>query len=259
MKHFLILIGGPGKFKGCDKAHDQTWLNYIVPMQLAAMRDYYRKQPNETVHWVVYEPPYKERWKDDSIITKKEKAQDDGYHLHSIRKIAADKVLKSGSGSYLERIKAISKKQGILYKGIQTPNEFWSYISTLKDGSLNRIWYSGHASGMELMLSLTHDNNCIASAFTRDTIPNTDLEDVTIQKIVKSKLATGTKTASKFYGCYTAAIAKKWHSIFSTPAEGATLKIDFGVINKPSNIVNILERIEQTSTSIGKPDWKVYK
>jgi len=27
-KHFIILIGGPGKFQGCDKAHDQTWTNY---------------------------------------------------------------------------------------------------------------------------------------------------------------------------------------------------------------------------------------
>ena len=25
--NFIILIGGPGLFKGCDKAHDQTWTN----------------------------------------------------------------------------------------------------------------------------------------------------------------------------------------------------------------------------------------
>ncbi len=39
MQNFIILIGGPGLFEGCDKAHDQNWSNYIVPLQLAAQRD----------------------------------------------------------------------------------------------------------------------------------------------------------------------------------------------------------------------------
>jgi hypothetical protein len=32
MTNFVILIGGPGLFMGCDKAHDQSWSNYIVPL-----------------------------------------------------------------------------------------------------------------------------------------------------------------------------------------------------------------------------------
>ena len=63
--------GGPGLFKGCDKAHDQSWTNYIVPLQLAAQKNLYKKQPDEVVHWVLYEPPYKKRWQDDSVITNK--------------------------------------------------------------------------------------------------------------------------------------------------------------------------------------------
>ena len=43
---------------------------------------------------------------------------------------------------------------------------------------------------------------------------------------------------------------------FSLIAERATNKIDFGVINRHSNIVNVLERIEATPTSVGSPDWK---
>ena len=37
-KRFIILIGGPTVFMRCDKEHDQTWSNYIVPMQIAAQR-----------------------------------------------------------------------------------------------------------------------------------------------------------------------------------------------------------------------------
>jgi hypothetical protein len=52
MGTFVVLIGGPGLFKGCDKAHDQSWTNYIVPVQLAAQTNLYKKQSIEVVHWV---------------------------------------------------------------------------------------------------------------------------------------------------------------------------------------------------------------
>jgi hypothetical protein len=169
MGNFVILIGGPGLFKGCDKTHDQSWTNYIVPLQLAAQRNLYRKQPSEVIHWVLYEPPYRKRWLDDSVITEEEKKQIDGYHLHSIRKAAADRILAKGALSYIDRIKMI-----------------------------------------------------------------------------------------KFYGCYTNSFAKEWNSIFGAGAAGAKEKIDFGVVDRPSNIVNIMERIEKTPTSVGNPDWTVH-
>ncbi len=37
------------------------------------------------------------------------------------------------------------------------------------------------------------------------------------------------------------------------------MKIDFGVIDHPSSIVNIMERIEKTPTSRGNPDWTAHK
>ena len=256
MSHFVILIGGPGLFEGCDKAHDQTWLNYVVPMQLAAQKNLYKKTTGETVHWVVYEPPYRNRWNDDSVITAAEKKESDGYNLHSIRKAAADKILAKGAANYLDRIKSIANSYSIRYKGINTPKDFWNYLKALPDNSINRIWYSGHASDKELMLSLTHAGACVASAYVKDTIKNTDISKYAS---IKKKFRTTTTSISKFYGCYTNDFAKEWHKTFGVGAAGAKEKIDFGVINRPSNIVNIMERIEKTATTVGPPDWTVHK
>ncbi len=256
MNNFVILIGGPGLFKGCDKAHDQSWTNYIVPLQLAAQKNLYRKQPGEVVHWVVYEPPYRNRWNDDAIITKKEKQEDDGSHLHSIRKAAADKMLAKGAYSYAQRIQNIANANGIKYKGINKPNEFWSYLQSLGDNSINRVWYSGHASSLGLMLSLFHSNACVAQASVNDMILKTDI----INRVrLKKKFNKASKKVSKFYGCYTEEFAKEWNKIFGLSTAGAKEKIDFGVVDRPSNIVNIMERIEKTPTSAGSPDWTVYK
>jgi len=136
MGNFVVLIGGPGLFKGCDKAHDQSWTNYIVPVQLAAQKNLYKKQSSEVVHWVLYEPPYKNRWHEDSIITDKEKKEIDGYHLHSIRKAAADKILAKGATSYINRIRMIANANGIIYKGINKPDEFWNYLQSMVHSSI---------------------------------------------------------------------------------------------------------------------------
>lgn len=256
MNHFLILIGGPGLFKGCDKAHDQSWSNYIVPLQLAAQKNSYKKQVKETVHWVLYEPPYDKRWQDDSVITAEEKKQDDGYNLHSIRKAAADKVVQRGGSSYTHRIKTLAIENGITYKGIKKPADFWTYLASMPDASVTRVWYSGHASGNELMLSLTHDDACAPAAFVTDTIP---LQHIAANKTLANKFAKSAGAVSKFYGCYTSRFAELWFQTFGVAAAGATNKIDFGVVNKPSNVVDIMERIEKTPTSLGNPDWKIFK
>lgn len=256
MGNFVILIGGPGVFKGCDKAHDQSWSNYIVPLQLAAQKNLYKKQFGELIHWVLYEPPYKKRWQDDSVITKKEKQEIDGYHLHSIRKAATDKLLAKGASSYIDRIKTIANANGIKFKGINKPDEFWKYLQSLSDNSITRVWYSGHASKRELMLSLTHNLACNAAAFPKDTISTSEISR---QSSLQKKFSKTSNQVSKFYGCYTEGFAKEWNSVFGIAAAGAKEKIDFGVINRASNIVNIMERIEKTPTSKGNPDWTEYK
>jgi len=257
MENFIVLIGGPGLFKGCDKAHDQSWTNYIVPVQLAAQKNLYHRRPKEVVHWVLYEPPYKKRWLDDSVITAKEKKESDGYNLHSIRKTAADKILAKKAFSYIDRIKQIAKSNSITYKGISKPSEFWQYLKSLDDKSITRVWYSGHASKTGLMLALTHDTSCDAAAFPSDMVNKSDIagNKATLLK----KINVSSKQISKFYGCYTAGFAQEWHKVFGVSAAGAVEKIDFGVVDRPSHIVNIMERIEKTPTSVGKPDWTTYK
>ena len=167
MKHFIILIGGPDRFQNCDRKYDQTWSNYIVPPQLAAMHNSYNHTPDEKVHWEVYKKPYEFRWFDDSAITDAEKIQRDGAWLHSILKKATDKV--------------------------------------------------------------------------------------------RSKGAQKTKQASRFYDCCTNGFVQEWHNVFNAPTEGAQSKIDFGVVNRPSRISSVLERITKTYTSKGDPDWTRYK
>jgi len=95
MSKFIVLIGGPSTFMGCDKEHDQTWLNFVVPMQLAGTNKLYNLEKGEKLYWLVYEPPYHQRWADDSVLTPAEHKQSDGFWLHSIPKHAADAVVKS--------------------------------------------------------------------------------------------------------------------------------------------------------------------
>ncbi len=256
MGNFVILIGGPGLFKGCDKAHDQNWTNYIVPLQLAAQRNLYNRQSGETVHWVLYEPPYRKRWLDDSVITKQEKQESDGYHLHSVRKTAADRVLARRAGSYIHRIQIIAVTNGITYKGINNPDEFWNYLQSLGDDSITRVWYSGHASPDGLMLALFHDNACKPKALLTDMIRNIEISK---RVDLRKKFHKTSKKMSKFYGCYTKGFALEWNKIFGVSAASAKAKIDFGVIDRPSSIVNIMKRIETTPTSEGNPDWTEYQ
>jgi hypothetical protein len=73
-RNFIILIGGPGLYFACDAVHDKAWSNYVVPMQLAAQKKLYQLD-NETVHWVVFAPAYRQRWNDDINITSSEKKE----------------------------------------------------------------------------------------------------------------------------------------------------------------------------------------
>ena len=252
MLNFIILIGGPGLFVGCDKKHDQSWRNYFVPMQLAAMNNIYKKLADETVHWVVYEPAYRERWNDDSVITSDEKKQDDGYNLHSIRLAAANKVLKTKANSYLHRIQVVAKELGITYKGIQKPAEFWAYLTAQPNESISRTWYSGHASGKGLMLSLTHDA-CEAVAKTEDMVMAASIKG---NAALASKFSKKSTLLSKFYGCYTKDFAQNWHEVFGVPTAGAINKIDFSVVDSPTiGSDDLLTRIEKTPTSQGATGW----
>jgi len=257
MSRFIILIGGPSKFLGCDKEHDQTWNNFIVPMQLAGQRNLYARGTDEQIVWLVHEPSYQFRWSDDSVIDATEQKQDDGYWLHSNRKKAADTVVsEKGATNYINRIKMIANSVKASYQGISKPDDFWNYIKSCPTGSISRVWYCGHASGLGLMLALGHDPICRASSKTVDMIL---AENIIKYSSLQNRFQTHTTKSSKFYGCYTRAFALAWNQVFGVPTEGATNKIDFSTINGNSNIPDILKRIEQTPTSKGNPDWNSFK
>jgi hypothetical protein len=256
MRHFIILIGGPATFQSCDKQHDQVWRNYIVPPQLAAERDLYRKSPDEKIHWVVYEQPYELRWNDDSVITPAEKRQCDGAWLHSVRKEAADGVLRKAATNYLHRIQAVAGQYNINYKGIRTPQGFWDYLAAFPRKSVSRVWYFGHAAGSGLMLALTHDSACEPSAERKDIIY---MDGLYRQSHLADRFISDTRKASRFYGCFTNDFARTWSQVFKVPAEGASRTIDFGVVDRASDINCVLERIKRTPTSKGDPGWTKHR
>ena len=138
---FVILIGGPGTYQACDAGHDKAWLNYILPMQVAADKDLYNRGRDQ-VHWVVYEPAYNVRWLDDSEITFLEGLREtfSGRALHKVRKAAADKVRGTGAAGYVDRIKAIAHGFAITYQGINSPKEFWDYLASFPPKSISRTW-----------------------------------------------------------------------------------------------------------------------
>ena len=106
------------------------------------------------------------------------------------------------------------------------------------------------------MLALSHSSTCVPQASVNDMILTTDLSK---QVSLQNKFSKASSRVSKFYGCYTEDFAKEWNKVFGLSAAGAKEKIDFGVVDRPSNIVNVMERIEKTPTSFGIPDWTVYK
>jgi hypothetical protein len=253
-KNFVILIGGPGLFIDCDPRHDKTWLNYVAPMQLAAKDDLYKKDADEKVHWFVFEPPYEHRFIDDSEITLFERVEQFfvDAELHELRKKAADKVKSKGAKSYINRVKHLASNFGIAYHGLRKVDDFWSKLAEFPDGSLSRVWYSGHAAGTGLFLSLSHDRQCAPVSNT--IVQTSDIS--TMQTKIGPKIDSSSTKVSKFYGCGTKHFAEEWHRTFNVPTAGATHSITFAVLARPGS--NVLTLIEQTATSQENPEWVMF-
>ena len=279
-KNFVILIGGPGKYFACDKAHDKSWSNYIVPMQIAAQKNLYQLD-GETVHWVVFAPPYRSRWSDDIQITPSEKKEyglfgiergatgwkayelhkSDNW-LHQHRQNTAESVLQKkgpdgkNATSYVSRISQICAQNNIVCHFIDKPSEFWSYLLRMPDDSISRVWYSGHASDVGLYLDLHHDLASCSVPYSNNYISVADI--INIASRLKPKIFQKTKKHSKFYGCNTAAFTKQWYTEFAVPAEGANNKITFQAIYSGNPKFNVLDRLQTESTNAGAPDWNEF-
>jgi len=242
--NFVILIGGPGKFVSCDRIHDQTWKNYLVPVQLATQRDLVGKQPQETIHWLIYAPAYEDRWADDKGYVKQPAPAKKGENLFESRNKAVMDIERQKAGSYLGRIRQVAGTLGVKLTELRAKKDFWDFVRKLPDRSLSRFWYVGHASASGLMLALDHDPaTCTAGARVGDMIEVTELQ--TNEALLKAKFVN-TGKASKFYGCFTETFAQQLNRIVGVATEGAIMKIDFGVIDQASPIPNILERLEKS-------------
>jgi hypothetical protein len=234
--NFIILIGGPGKIASCDPAHDQTWKNYIAPIQVAVRKEKI-VAPGERLHWWVYAPAYRERWDDDS---KARATQTQRKEVAAIRALHAN--------DYLDRIQRAASGAGASFKALEKPNDFWVELGKLPDGSVSRVWYIGHASMDGLMLKLIHFGACSPGA-------DRDHDMIPLNAIRKNEPLVGRKLyrhgqPSKFLGCTTRAFAEQWRNVFKLTAEGATAKIDFSVTNRPSK-VEIIERLEKSEPTTG--------
>ena len=242
--HFVVLIGGPGTFEPCDRVHDQTWSNYVVPIQVATTQKQLDRSPGEVLHWWVYAPAYRERW-DDDVTDTKNPALERGSQLIDPRKKALDRVKASGAVNYLDRIKKFAGTAKAGYKEIESPADFWKQLDALPNGSVSRLWYIGHASPDGLMLKLIHAEvdgiACRPAAAPGDMIY---VQDIGKHSNIISKVLAKRGKPSKFYGCHTKAFAEQWNSLFSVGAEGAVTKIDFGLVDAPSTIKQVLPRLE---------------
>jgi hypothetical protein len=247
--HFIILVGGPGTFESCDRAHDQTWKNYIVPIQVAVQNKQLAATAAETMQWWVYAPAYSERWTDDLKDTANAKL-DRGKELLDSRGRDIANVRRANASDYLDRIARMAKSSKASFKALNSVGDFWKELQALPDRSVSRLWYIGHASSKGLMLKLMHDSSCAPAAQPSDMILVSDL--ATNSGLISAKLAAK-PGASKFYGCYTKDFAEQWNTRFGSATEGTTTKIDFGLIDAPSKIKEVLPRLEAGT------DWRRFR
>jgi hypothetical protein len=250
--NFVVLIGGPGTFEPCDRIHDQTWSNYVVPIQIATKEAQIDRAPGEVMHWWVYAPAYRDRWADD-VSDVQNPALDRGRELLDNRQKAINKVKDSGAKNYLDRIAKFSGAVKARYTEVESPADFWKRLGALPAGSVTRLWYIGHASPNGLMLKLMHTEidgaACQPAAADADMIY---IEDIGKNSSLISRALSKNGRPSKFYGCHTKAFAEQWNSVFSVGAEGAIRKIDFTLIDQPSTINHVLPRLE------GKAGWQSF-
>ncbi|WP_147446855.1 hypothetical protein [Corallococcus sp. CA047B] len=223
---FIILSGGPSKYNPKDPdRHDQSWDNFVTPPLLRSSGAELHDPATEDVHWLVYEPAYKDRWDSDTTHQKSAPTQ----HQHTV-----DIKTKRKRLNYIDLLKARAKDRGWKYEGLSLAQGFWDYINKLKSTKVSRVWFYGHARN-DLWLSLDHDSsNEAVSPASSAIVTVIDIKKVAPSSFVPQKAATH---PHKFFGCNTKAFAEKWASAFSVFAEGSDGKVGFEKIHDNSGKV----------------------
>ena len=270
-KNFIILIGGPGLYKGCDPAHDKAWNSYWNPVRILANAGLLPKKDKEHMYWFIYTPAYKRRFKDDDSSgggyfgDTWNKLFSDPSQLYRHRNKEAERVKKTGVIDYVNYIEnwavKLSKKHKYKtsIKKISHQKHFWNELKAFPDRSISRVWYFGHASGTSFFLTLDHDDQCNPVLFNtaKEAIKKSDIGRYKRIDRLHEKFVKKPSEPSKFYACYSAAFAEEWAKQYGVPAEGAVNKIEFGVVLRAgSTPENMLQRLE---TSVGPPNPSTWK
>jgi hypothetical protein len=238
---FVIVSGGPGLRKDCDKKHDQSWSNYVDAILNAARTGQLLRKDEAKVVWMVYEPAYALRWQDDKI-----------------RKLLAVKdVEREGFHDYLHKLQMRAQRYGFDYRPLTKAADFWDRLAGMQPNAVSRLWYFGH--GQEsLWLRLNHNSGCVAAA----PDPAEIISSMSIAARAPSlrnriyrrpgSPRYDRHAATKFYGCRTSLFALEWAKAFGTFAEGASLTLEFEDTWKPG-LQDVFAEYERRS------GWKKFR
>jgi hypothetical protein len=226
---FIILSGGPGVYDPKDpELHDQSWDNFVTPPLLRSNGLALHDDKAEEVHWLVYEPAYEERWKND--LANRKTAPTQYEHTVSIK-------LKLKLGSYLSLLKHRATERGWKYEGISSAQGFWDHINGLKGKKVSRVWFYGHARD-DLWLSLSHNptDHEAEGPESSAIVQGDELKKLKALSFIAQKVPS---SPHKFFGCNTKPFAEKWARALRVYAEGAAGKVDYQKIHHTSGRVKL--------------------
>ncbi|NRD56455.1 hypothetical protein [Corallococcus exiguus] len=225
---FIILSGGPSTYDPKDpELHDQSWDNFVTAPLLRSNGGSLHDPKTEDVHWLIYEPAYKDRWTSDLAGQKSAPTQ----YGHTV------KIKNRHKLNYLDHLKSGAKDRGWKYAGISTAQGFWEYINKLKGTKVSRVWFYGHARD-DLWLSLNHraSDHVAVSPDSDAILTSDDIKKLAPFSFVPRKAATH---PHKFFGCNTKVFAEKWANTLLVFAEGSSGKVGFEKIHERGGKVRL--------------------
>jgi hypothetical protein len=224
---FIILSGGPGVYDARDPQHDKSWDNYVTPPLLLSKKHPIHNTSTEELHWLVYEPAYEKRWKEDSSVHSKTELPTQSEHAKSIK--------DEGFSNYLAKLKSRAADREWHYKGIHSAQEFWDYINGLEQ-KMSRVWFYGHARN-DLWLSLGRNGGTAVKPEAHAVVKVVDITKLKAQSFVPQ---TNDAKPHKFFGCNTDKFASAWAKTLKVYAEGAEQKVSFAEIHKTGGRVTLV-------------------
>lgn len=251
-KNFIIILGGVGIYNPKDPAHDQGWSHFFAIIQVGFNKGIIKKDSHECVTWLVNGQAYRDRFVADGQVKDKTRTQyQRGFLKHKDTKYG-------GEVGYIARIRQWIAGQGHHFIDVSSESDVYAVINNLKDETITRIYFSGHASDNGLWLDLTHNSS-------NEAVTTNYLKSANLANALASKADKKSKKISKLYGCSSANTAKTIADKTGLTVEGAINAIHFGYIDSDIDMGskkkingNHLDRIENGSINGIQPNWQQY-